>query len=218
MEILEVLKSALVQADNARARSGQVEIGASSIGGCRAQAWHIINQTPVTNYETEKLSAILGSAIHEALEKAIKTYDVFGDDFETEVELAGQEIKGHCDLYIPSQAMVVDYKTVTLKKIQRAWPPKNNIWQINIYAYLLNQAGKKCEKVCLIGIPRDGTMAQIIKWEADYSPEIAEEALAWLREVKALNTPPAPELPARYFCAPYCKYYDPSGSVGCVGK
>ena len=44
MEIIKTLTTALKEADNQRARSTQVELGASSVGGCRAQAWLTINQ------------------------------------------------------------------------------------------------------------------------------------------------------------------------------
>ena len=58
MNIYELLSKSLVADDLNRDRSLQVEIGASSVGGCKRQAWHIIQQTPKTNFETETLAAI----------------------------------------------------------------------------------------------------------------------------------------------------------------
>ena len=217
MELVEVLKSALVQADNARARSEQVEIGASSIGGCRAQAWHIINQTPKTNERTEKLAAIFGTAIHSAIQEALLSFDVFGDDFLLEGEFKTAELKGHCDFYSRENRLVADWKTTTLKWLQK-FPTRQQKIQVNLYGYLLRSNGYDVERVALVGIPRDGKMSDIVKWEDNYSQELVDEGLNWLAEVKAMPTAPLPERPARIFCASYCSYYDPTGEKGCIGK
>lgn len=217
MEIVEVLKSALVQADNARARSEQVEIGASSIGGCRAQAWHIINQTPKTNERTETLAAILGTAIHSAIQEALLSFDVFGDDFLLEQEFTTPELKGHCDFYSREHKLVADWKTTSIKGLSK-FPTRQQKIQVNLYGYLLRSNGLPVERVALVAIPRDGKMSDIIKWESEYDQALVDEGLAWLAEVKAMPTAPLPERPAKIFCAQYCSYYDPSGEVGCVGK
>jgi hypothetical protein len=217
MEILEVLKSALVQADNARARSGQVEIGASSIGGCRAQAWHIINQTPKTNERTEALAAILGTAIHSAIQEALLSYDVFGDDFLLEGEFQTPELKGHCDFYSREHKLVADWKTTSLKGLQK-FPTRQQKIQVNLYGYLLRSNGYDVERVALVAIPRDGKMSDIVKWESNYDQSLVDEGLAWLAEVKAMPSPPPPERPAQIFCVNYCSFYDPTGEKGCVGK
>ena len=67
MNIIKTLTTALKEADEQRDRSVQVELGASSVGGCKAQAWHILNQTPKTNHDTESLAAIIGTAMHTAI-------------------------------------------------------------------------------------------------------------------------------------------------------
>ena len=217
MEILEVLKSALVQADSVRSRATQVEIGASSIGGCRAQAWHIINQTPKTNEGTETLATILGTAIHSTIQEALLSYDVFGDDFILEGEFNTQELKGHCDFYSKQNKLVVDWKTTSLKGLQK-FPTRQQKIQVNLYGYLLRSNGYPVERVALVAIPRDGKMADIVKWESDYDQKLVDEGLEWLAEVKAMPTPPPPERPARIFCASYCSWYDPTGERGCPGK
>lgn len=219
MEITELLKSALVSADNQRDRSTQVEIGASSIGGCRRQAWNIINQIPKTNYETESLAAILGTATHHAIQEALQKYDVFGDDFMLETPLAIDGLKGNCDFYSRKEKLVADWKTVTLDKLRTGrWLDKQKKIQVNLYAYMLIQAGYEVERVALVAIPRDGKMNQIVKWEDSYSPELAQEGLAWLQEVRDMKEPPAPERPAFVFCRNYCSWFDETGVNGCPGK
>jgi hypothetical protein len=136
MNIYELLSKSLVADDLNRDRSLQVEIGASSVGGCKRQAWHIIQQTPKTNFETETLAAILGTAIHAHIAEAIKASDPFGDNFVIEQEVRTDDLKGHVDLYIKSAKKVVDWKSTTLKGLDR-FPTAQQKTQINLYAYLL---------------------------------------------------------------------------------
>ena len=45
---------------------------------------------------------------------------------------------------------------------------------------------------------------------------MAEAALHWLANVKAMTEAPEPEKEAS-FCKDFCQYYDASGEMGCVG-
>jgi hypothetical protein len=217
MDIIKTLTAALKDADNVRDRSVQVEIGASSVGGCRRQAWHIINQTPKTNEDTERLSALLGTAIHHTIQKALSAYDLFGDDFLIEQEFSVPELKGHCDFYSRSNKLVADWKTTTLKGLQKFPTPQQKM-QVQLYGHLLIENGYEVEQVALVAIPRDGKMSDIKVWQAPYNQEKANEGLVWLREIKAMETPPPPERSAAYFCREYCQFYDALGETGCQGK
>ena len=219
MDILTTLKSALMENDKVRDRSQQVEIGASSIGGCRRNAWHIINKTPKTNHDTENLSSILGTAIHEAVAKALKAYDIFGDDFEIEFPLEIPELRGNCDFYSAKSKLICDWKSVTLEKISRGtWIDAQKKMQVNLYAYMKNQKEPgSVERVAICAIPRDGKFSDCRVWEDDYDPKLAEKGLAWLEEIRNMSQPPAPERTIR-FCANYCPYYDATGEVGCPSK
>ena len=198
MDIAKTLQAALKDADGQRERSTQVELGASSVGGCRAQAWHIINQTPKTNENTESLSAILGTAILE-------------QGFET------SELKGHCDFYSRKNKLVIDWKTTSLKNLQK-FPSAQQKMQVQLYGYLLTQNGLEVETVALCAIPRDGRMRDIKVWQAPYDESVAQEGLKWIAEIKAMESAPPPERSAAYFCRDFCSYYDPSGKIGCPGK
>ena len=218
MEIIKTLTTALNEADSQRDRSTQVELGASSVGGCRTQAWHILNQTPKTNFYTEKLSAIIGTAVHTAIYEALKTHDIFGTDYILEEAFSDEYFKGHCDFYSREAQTVYDWKTVTLAKLLKGGlPTKQQKMQVNIYASLIAQK-YPVKKVGLVFIPRDGKMSDIVSWEDDYNPKLVEEARAWVAEVKAMQTPPPPERSAAYFCREYCQFYDALGETGCQGK
>lgn len=202
--------------DASRSRSTQVEVGPSSLGGCKRRVWHDLKQTPKIN-STETLSAILGTFIHSGMEKAMQRIDPFGENLLIEVELNHPEIKGHCDLFIKDIGLVVDFKSKT-KSNMRYLGKGQEQWQIQTYGWLLEQAGHKVNHVSLVGIPRDGKMSDIVVWQDNYKPEVALEALEWLRNLKAWaatdNPPPAPEL-NQSFCKSYCPYFDATGVNGC---
>ena len=219
MDIVKTLQVALKQADNQKDRSVQVEIGASQIGGCRTQAWHTINGTPTTNDDTESLAAIIGTAMHDTIQKALQSYDLFGDDFLLEQEVLIPELKGHCDFYSRQHKLVVDWKTTTLKKMAsgRNLADKQKQIQIQLYAKMFSEK-YPVEKVALVFIPRDGRMRDIVIWEDVYRPELANEGLAWLAEIKAMKSAPPAERSAAFFCRDFCKFYDVTGAIGCKGK
>ena len=79
-DISKMLSRSLTGWDNNRARSKQVEVGPSSLGGCKRQTWHTLKQTPTVNFDTESLAAILGTFIHAGVSDAIKREDPFGDN------------------------------------------------------------------------------------------------------------------------------------------
>ena len=215
-DITTIVKAALVEADSKRARSKQVEIGASSVGFCKRKAWHIINQTAKTNFDTEKLPAIIGTAVHAAIAEALKEYDVFGEQFDIEFPLEIPELKGNCDLYAKDTKTVWDFKTVTLQSIiKRSWLNKEKKMQVNLYAYMMNQKSPGIvENVGLIAIPRDGKFYNLTTWSEPYDEALALEGLEWLRQVRESSDAPTPEKPAT-FCSVYCEYFDRKDGIGC---
>ena len=217
MDLSNLLAKSLTAYDNSRDRSIQVEIGPSQIGGCRRQVYHQLVGTPETNPNTEALAAILGTFIHAGIAEAIKREDPFGDNFLIEQEFAAGDLKGHVDLYIKDQKTIVDWKTTKLKSL-RYFPSAQQRMQVQIYGWLLSANGYEVENVALVAIPRDGEMAQIKTHVEVYDPEMAQEGLRWLEEVKQLaissESPPAPEKDP-VFCVNYCSYYDASGEIGC---
>ena len=215
MDLQGLLKVALTDNDKSRDRSMQVEIGASSVGGCKRQAWNIIHQKPKTNTETESLAAIIGTAVHEVIAKSLTQQNEF-DDFLIEQGFATPDIKGHCDLYIKSIKTVVDWKTTSLKNLGR-FPSTQQKMQVNIYGYLLEENGYPVETVSLVAIPRDGRMSEVKVWQAPYDRAIALAGIEWVRNLQNTVFPPEPERP-RQFCKDFCEFYDASGEIGCQGK
>ena len=212
VEIKELLVSALHAKEKARPRSTQVQIGPSELGSCRRKVWYKLNDQPETNENELKLAAIMGTAIHSAIEKALENNKEVM--LESVVEHNG--MKAHVDCFIPSTGDVVDWKTVKAKNLSY-FPSLQQRWQVHTYGYLIEQSGLgKVHNVHLVAIPRDGDERDIKVHSEPYDPNVALEALNWLEAIKVSTDAPAPEKDANY-CKFYCKYYDASGEMGCVG-
>ena len=70
--------------------------------------------------------------------------------------------------------------------------------------------------MCLVAIARDGDERDIKVHTEDYDETVALQALNWLEAIKGSAEAPDPERDASY-CKFYCKFYDASGEMGCVG-
>ena len=216
MDIHALLKTALKENDKARERSLQTELGASSVYGCKRQAWSILRQVPKTNHNTESLAAIIGTAVHATVAEAMKNIDVFGDDFLIEQGFSTPDLKGHCDLFIKSTGTVIDWKTTTKKNLSK-FPTEQQKMQVQLYGYLIEEAGYMVHEVCLVAIIRDGQMKDTKVHQEPYDRNKALEGIQWIKDLQNTVYAPAPERP-RIFCKDFCEWYDPTGEVGCPAK
>ena len=205
----QILIKALLKADGDRARSKQTAIGVSSLGDCRRKVWHMSRGDKKSN-TTLQLPAIMGTAIHHAIEAAILSQYEDRDPkhrpmLEHRVEIEGLP-PATIDFYDPLEGEVVDWKTITLKNVD--WfVSQQKRWQVQTYAYLLTQAGYEVRTVTLVGIPRDGTENDIVVHSEPYDRSVAIDALNWLEDVTSRTEPPVPEREPSTFCAKYCSYY-----------
>ena len=207
----KLLLDALRAGDAKRSRSTQVQIGPSEVGGCRRKVWYRLNDQPETNDGELKLAAIMGTAIHAEIERALADNpDVL---IETEVEYNG--MKAHIDAFVPSTGDVIDWKTSKIKNLGY-FPSTQQRWQVQLYGYLLAKNGYAVNRVSLVAIARDGDERDIKVHTEPYDEAMALDALGWLAVVKEAQEAPAPEKDASY-CQFYCKFYDASGQMGCVG-
>ena len=213
MLVNEMLLKALSNYDKTRERSQQKQIGVSQLGGCRRQVWFQLNDTEKTN-DTLKLPALMGTGIHKMIEEAL-LLDVKQNwsEYQIEVEVEYDGLKGHIDLYIPEIGAVIDWKTTKVKNLDY-FPSKQQRWQVHTYAYLLEKNGHNPKTVTLVAIPRDGDERQIKVHTEEYSEDIAVEAWAWYKDLLARTDMPEPERYAAQFCKFYCPYY----GENCGGK
>ena len=211
----ELLLHVLHAQDASRDRSQQIEVGPSEIGGCRRKVWYRLNAQPHTNENQSKLAAIMGTAIHTAIEEAIGALDPEGKEYLVETEVSFGDMKAHVDLYVPSTGAVIDWKTSKVKNLGY-FPSNQQRWQVQLYGYLLSKKGYNVKTVNLVAIARDGNEKDIKVHTEPYDETMAMAALSWLANVKASETLPEPEKDES-FCKDYCQYYDASGEMGCTG-
>lgn len=210
--LLEVLRAK----DASRSRSTQTQVGPSELGGCRRKVWYRLNGQMETNENELKLAAIMGTAIHAAIEEALELADPTGEKYVVEQEVEAEGMKAHIDLWIPEIGAVVDWKTSKVRNLSY-FPSMQQRWQVQVYGYLLEKSGKgKPKTVNLVAIARDGDERDVKIHTEDYNPAIAQEALNWLAAIKESHDIPDPERDENY-CKFYCKYYDASGEIGCDG-
>ena len=212
----DLLIKVLKDKDAGRSRSTQRQVGPSELGGCRRKVWYRLNDQPETNENELKLAAIMGTAIHATIEEALALADPTGEKYVVETEVEYNGMKAHIDLWIPETGDVVDWKTVKVKNLSY-FPSTQQRWQVQVYGYLLEKSGKgKPRNVNLVAIARDGDERDVRIHSEAYDPAIAEEALNWLSAIKESAEVPEPEKDPNY-CKFYCKYYDATGEMGCVG-
>lgn len=211
----ELLLHVLHAQDASRDRSTQTEVGPSEIGGCRRKVWYRLNAQPHTNENQSKLAAIMGTAIHAAIEEAIGAIDPEGKEYLVETEVTFGGMKAHVDLFVPSTGAVIDWKTSKVKNMSY-FPSNQQRWQVQIYGYLLSKNGYEVKTVNLVAIARDGNEKDVKVHTEPYDEVMALAALTWLENVKTSKELPAPEKDAS-FCKDYCQYYDASGELGCSG-
>lgn len=211
----ELLLHVLHSKDASRDRSTQTEVGPSEIGGCRRKVWYRLNAQPATNENQSKLAAIMGTAIHAAIEEAIGAIDPEGKEYLVETEVAFGDMKAHVDLFVPSTGAVIDWKTSKVKNMSY-FPSNQQRWQVQIYGYLLSKNGYEVKTVNLVAIARDGNEKDVKVHTEAYDETMALAALSWLENVKASKELPAPEKDAS-FCKDYCQYYDATEEMGCGG-
>jgi len=211
----ELLLHVLHAQDASRDRSLQTEVGPSEIGGCKRKVWYRLNAQPHTNENLSKLAAIMGTAIHAAIEEAIGALDPEGKEYLVETEVAYGDMKAHVDLFVPSTGAVIDWKTSKIKNLGY-FPSKQQRWQVQVYGYLLSKNGYDVKTVNLVAIARDGAEKDVKVHTEPYDEAIALEAFEWLANVKASTTLPEPEKD-QSFCKDYCQYYDVTEEMGCGG-
>jgi CRISPR/Cas system-associated exonuclease Cas4 (RecB family) len=193
----------------------QTEVGPSEIGSCKRKVWYRLNAQPHTNDNQSKLAAIMGTAIHAAIEEAIGAIDPESKEYLVETEVAYGDMKAHVDLFVPSTGAVIDWKTSKIKNMSY-FPSKQQRWQVQVYGYLLSKNGYEVKTVNLVVIARDGNEKDVKVHSEAYDEAIALEAFAWLESVKSSTVLPEPEKD-QSFCKDYCQYYDATEEMGCGG-
>lgn len=198
--------------DQTRARSQQTALGWSEVGGCRKRAGYRIRGIEPTN-PSASMQAILGSAVHDAVARAIEK--VANGSYLTELEVTYAGIVGHLDRFHTPTGTLVDVKSTSsrwLEHVKMHGPDDAHKMQLAGYAAALTKAGHDVRRVRIDYIARD--TGEEWPWPspdgAPFSPVWVREALAWIRQVRDtdLDMLPRDYLPGSVFCN-NCPFRDP---------
>lgn len=199
--------------DRERPRSKQRELGWSEVGGCRRRAGYRLAGTEPTN-PGGSVQAVMGTAIHEAVQQRLNEAAAEGDLVEHPVTFAG--IPGHIDRYEADTATLVDVKTTSsrwLEHIKEHGPDRTHMWQVNGYAASLNHAGTPVKRIVVDYIARD--TGELHRWTGKPDVTKVRDALDWLKQVREaeLDMLPRDYDPNGSFCK-HCPFFDTCWSGG----
>jgi len=197
----------LLDWDRTRPRSRQRELGWSEVGGCMRRAGYRMAGTEPSN-AGGSLQAVMGTAIHDAVQQRLNETAAPDDLVEYEVVFAN--VLGHLDRYEADTFTLVDVKTTSsrwLEHIKVHGPERSHLWQCNGYAAALIRAGIRVKRIVIDYIARD--TGELYRWEGVPDPHQVKEALAWLAEVRDadLDMLPRQYEPDGPFCQ-HCPFLD----------
>lgn len=185
LELKRELSKIVLWNERESPRSKQQAIGPSELGDpCdRRLAYRIAGATPV-NLSTDPWPAIVGTSIHDWLEKAINKYQSSVEDLSYMTELRvypDPMVKGRSDVFHVKTGTVVDHKTTGadgMRKVRKGVISQGYRVQINIYGLGHRRAGRDVKRVALAFYPRSGWLDDLYVHVEPYDEQIALDALA----------------------------------------
>ena len=176
------IKEVIKWADSQDARTLQVGLGPSELGDeCERYLAYRIAGVQGTNHYMDPWKALVGTAIHQWLERAVNDYQRANglSEFLTETTVPIDDlVSGHSDLFWRNS--VWDYKTFgkdKLKKFAKEGPTQSHVQQVQLYGLGQERLGRKVEYVGIIALPRDGWLEDLCVWATKYDRKYAESIL-----------------------------------------
>lgn len=221
--------------DNHSSRSLQKTIGPSELGDpCERKIGYRLAGVKEMNEWSDPLPAIVGTAIHAWLERAITQFQAVHhmDRWVTESTVQVDALlRGHVDLYDRETHTIIDFKTVSptkLKDWKSKGPSEQHIDQVNLYAMGKVNAGEMVRYVALVAIPRSGWLSDVRVWTGLYEPARAQRALDRMYSIadkliamgEEIDFSQLPAQPGRgcSFCPWYVGGDGDASEAGCPGN
>jgi hypothetical protein len=217
-------------------RSKVVRIGPSEIGDpCLRKLSYKLMEVPKTNSFSDPWPSVSGTAIHAWLAEAFEADNENDDHSAWLVEhrvTARPGLTGTVDLFDTNRGTVIDHKCVgaTSMKTRKAdGPTEQQVIQLNIYGFGLEQQGYEVNKIALAFYPLGGMLSGMHTWVGDYDKDVAIEAMLRLDSTVELIAMLDPEAhPERWELIPaatsrgcsYCPWFVPGSdnlAIGCPG-
>jgi hypothetical protein len=214
------------------ARSLQKAVGPSEVGGaCVRKIGYRLTQTSPTN-QSDTWLATIGTAVHAYL---AGVYERLNETLPQPRYLVEHRVVvdpdldfgGSCDLVDLERKVVIDWKVVgdsSLKRYKADGVGDQYRTQAHLYAWGLIREGILIEDVCIVFLPRGGSLRGLHIWSEPFNIEIAAAGIERLKQAKEIvaagGKNALPMLPATESFCHYCSYYLPGStdvSVGCPG-
>jgi len=230
-EYANAVREVVVQAGIWSPRAGQIQIGPSEVGHkcTRRLAYKLLDWDKPNEMQGGSWAAQVGTAIHAYLADVFAKREGFL--IEQRVTIRGN-LAGTVDLYDVKNGVVLDWKTTGATKLanyKKFGADKQQIVQVQLYAYGLAQQGADVKKVALCYLPTSGSLTDMVLVMHDYDEQVALDALARLDSIHALlaaaDVEANPEIWSQIPAEPdrlcsWCPYFKPfSKSLveGCPG-
>lgn len=194
------LCEALVEYENARPRTRQVELGPSELGVACERRLAYSMRLPELPDGRVKWAPMLGTAAHKMLADAMR----FANERLGRVRYLIEEtvwpdpsVHGDGDIYDLDTDTVIDWKLVNPAHIKPQGPrggkagkyrvamPAEYEAQVNLYGLGHQRAGRTPRWVRIVFLPRASFIDDAWEWTAPYSRRIAEQALDRMYRVMA---------------------------------
>jgi hypothetical protein len=214
-------------------RSKVVRIGPSEIGDpCLRKLSYKLLEVPKTNSFSDPWPSVSGTAIHAWLAEAFEADNGDADWLVEHRVEARPGLSGTLDLFDRTNGIVIDHKCVgatSMKDRKANGPTEQQIIQLNIYGYGLEQQGHKVNKIALAFYPLGGMLTGLYTWVGEYNKDVAIEAMLRLDSTVELIAMLDPEAhPERWEIVPastsrnctFCPWFVPGSdnlSTGCPG-
>lgn len=222
-EVAENIYAAIMHASSGSERTLQAKrwrVGVSDLGYCSERTRRMLDQQ--APYDTDYLTAFLGTAIGDHVERAIKRYAYPDAILQADVtlELEGAEgrkyeIGGHPDIIVPG-GLLLDVKTSFGLSLPAKTAASNQQKRFQRHGYAKAAADAGLFKVPLsdvqvgnVFIDRSGQDQWALVNLERYDPEVIVDMTEWLEEViyDFTHNQEARKEPPREVCAKTCGFF-----------
>ncbi|OZE88059.1 hypothetical protein CH304_00370 [Rhodococcus sp. 15-649-1-2] len=219
IELLDDLKTMIVDASNNIERHLQVELGPSDVGHpCARKLALGLMREPRTNPEGDPLPSIVGTAAHTWMEAAARRTDRFLPERRVTIR---EGLSGTCDIYDLDTDTVIDWKfpgVTRMKTYKKHGPSAVYRAQAHLYGQGYINDGYPVKNVAICFLPRGGQLAGAHLWREPYNQALVDETLARIDNTTLLLTDlDVEQHPERYQLIPatpddceYCPFWSPN--------
>lgn len=237
MELREDLLEVIQWTQRNSKRSQQVALGCSEVGhDCDRRVAYTMAGIQGPNVHTDQWPAIVGTAVHEWMQRAFEEFQHYHgvSEWLTELEIhPSQLVMGHSDLYHAPRGLVLDWKFPGpdgMRKMKQDGPSAQYMTQVQLYGLGNVLAGRKVERVGIVAVGRSGWLKDIFIHTVEFDRAAAEKALQRVYDLgHRLITDAVLEHPQLWSTIPaspsrlcmWCPFYDRSlrsaSDKGCPG-